>query len=269
MAREKITVLIPCGNEEKNLPDLLKTVAWADEIFVVDSFSKDRSAEIARAAGARVVQHEYVNSAAQKNWAIPQCSHPWVLIVDCDERVTPALREEVLQKLEGDHPFDGFRIFRANRFMGRRIRFCGWQDDSCLRLFRRDKGRYQEREVHADIVLDGRVGVLKNKLLHFTFASFDQYMKKFDQYTTWAAGDRAKRTKRVRWHHLTLRPAWRFFRQYVIKLGFLDGLPGLIICSLAAYSVFLKYSKLWERRAKEEIHHRGTESTEKETTTKQ
>jgi len=249
--REKLSVLVPTFNEERNIRACLETVRWADEVVVVDSFSTDRTREIASELADRILEHEYVNSAAQKNWAIPQMSHPWVLIVDADERVTPELRDEILGVLEDSRGLDGFRIRRLNHFMGKRVRFCGWQNDTVLRLFRRDLGRYQEREVHADVIIaSGRVGRLRAPLLHYTFDSFEQYLRKYDRYTTWAAGDRARRTRRVRWHHLALRPAWRFFRQYFLQLGFLDGLTGLVICTMAAHSVFLKYAKLWERQQK-------------------
>jgi glycosyltransferase involved in cell wall biosynthesis len=248
MERQKLTVLVPTFNEEGNIRACLEAVKWADEIFIVDSYSTDRTLEIAREYTDRIVQHEYVNSAAQKNWAIPQARHPWVLIVDADERVTPALRDEILQILISNSPCAGYTIYRQNHFMGKPIRFCGWQRDRVLRLFKRDAGRYEDKEVHANIILNGSTSLLKNKLLHFTFTSFEQYMKKFDRYTAWAAGDRSKRTPRVRWHHLALRPAWRFLRQYILQLGFLDGMAGFIICTLAAYSVFLKYAKLWDRQ---------------------
>lgn len=255
--RSKITALIPTFNEEGNLPECLRSVAWADEIFVVDSFSTDSTPRIAQEAGARLVQHEYVNSATQKNWAIPQAIHPWVLIVDSDERVTGPLRDEILGILQADargdgSVADGYRIGRINHFMSRRVRYCGWQNDTCLRLFRRDRGRYQEREVHADIVIDGRVDRLRHKLLHYTFRNFDQYMRKFDRYTAWAAGDRARRTERVGLRHLLLRPGWRFVKQYVLKRGFLDGRIGAVICSMAAYSVFMKYARLYERQLQEQ-----------------
>jgi len=250
--REKISILIPAGNEERNIVACIQSARWADEVVVVDSFSADRTVELARPLADRVLQHEYINSATQKNWAIPQMAHAWVLVLDADERITPELRDEILGVLDGGAGGHcAFRIWRRNHFMGRPVRFCGWQNDSVVRLFRRDRSRYQDREVHADIECDGPVGKLRGKLLHYTFDSFDQYLKKFDRYTTWAAGDRAKRTRRVSWVHLAIRPAWRFFRQYVLKLGFLDGRAGLIICSLAAYSVFLKYAKLWERQEKE------------------
>ena len=245
----KLTIIIPTFNEERNIRECLESVTWADEIFVVDSFSTDRTLEIARPFTSRIVQHEYVNSATQKNWAIPQATHPWVMIVDADERVTPELRDEILAILKSDGDgYDGFSIYRINHFMGRRINHCGWNRDDVLRLFRRDRGRYQEREVHANVILDGRSRHLKNKLVHYTFSSMEQFLQKMERYTTWAAGDRERTTKKVRWYHLTLRPLFRFFRQYILNLGFLDGIPGLILCILASYSVFLKYAKLYERQ---------------------
>lgn len=247
--RQKITVIVPTFNEEKNIRDCLETVKWADEILVVDSFSKDKTLDIARNYTNRIIQHEYVNSAAQKNWAIPQATHSWVMIVDSDERVTPGLRDEILSILEKDGAgYDGFYIYRINHFLGKRIHHCGWDRDDVLRLFRRDLGRYREREVHADVILKGKSRHLKEKLLHYTFSSFDQYLKKMVRYAEWAAGDRAKKTKKVSWRHLALRPAFRFFKQYILRKGFLDGTEGLILCVLASYSVFLKYAKLYERQ---------------------
>lgn len=249
--RPRISALIPTYNEETNIADCLESVRWADEILVVDSFSTDRTMQTAREYTDHVLQHAYENSAAQKNWAIPQCAHPWVLVVDADERVTPELRDEILALLESGPTLSGYHIRRLNHFMGRQIHFCGWQHDSCIRLFKRDVARYQDRHVHADVELDTKPGQLKNKLIHYTFRSFDQYMVKFNRYTDWAAKDRAKKTRRVGIRHLLGRPAFRFFKQYFIKQGFRDGRAGLIVCGMAAFSVFLKYAKLWEIQQKE------------------
>lgn len=242
-------MLVPAGNEEHNIAACLESLSWADEIVVVDSFSTDRTVELARPRCTRLLQHEYINSAAQKNWAIPQLAHEWAMVVDADERVTPELAAEIMtivrRPWEPSQPA-AYRIYRLNHFLGRRVRFCGWQNDDVTRLFRRSRSRYLERHVHADLEVDGTTGVLRHKLLHYTFRSFDQYMRKFDRYTSWAAHDRARHTPRVRWYHLTLRPLGRFLKQYVLKQGFRDGLAGLIICMLSAFSVFLKYAKLWE-----------------------
>lgn len=246
MSRQRVSVLIPAFNESRNIVECVQSARWADEVVVVDSFSRDDTVALARPLADRVLEHEYVNSATQKNWAIPRMTHDWVMVLDADERVTTELRDEILALLAGAPDCAGYRIWRRNHFMGRPVRYCGWQNDSCVRLFRREGSRYQDREVHADVECDGPIGRLNGRLIHNTFDGFEQYMKKFDRYTTWAANDRARRTRRVGARHLLLRPAWRFFRQYVLKRGFLDGRAGLIICGLAAFSVFMKYAKLWE-----------------------
>lgn len=256
--RARITALIPAGNEERHIAECIASVRWADEVLVVvDAAANDRTVEIARAQADRVLVHEYENSAAQKNWAIPQAAHPWVLVVDADERVTPRLRGEIEQVLAADGPADGYRIHRLNHFAGQEIHGCGWQRDDVLRLFRRDRGRYEEKNVHADIIFpDGkpaRIGKLRGKFLHFTFENFTQYLKKYNRYAAWAGEDRAARTKNVGLRHLVLRPAWRFFRQYIMYSGWRDGLPGFIICWMAAHSVFLKYAHAWETQNKERL----------------
>jgi len=246
----KITILIPTFNEERNIRDAISGAQWADEVLVVDSYSRDNTVAIAREMGARILEHEYINSASQKNWAIPQASHEWVMVLDADERITPELRAEIQEFIAAPGDDVAMRIYRANHFMGKPIRYCGWQDDSVLRVFPRDRTHYMSREVHADAVVDGggNVRIARTRMPHYTFDSFAQYMKKFDQYTTWAAGDRARNTRKVTAIHLLGRPVWRFFKQYILRLGILDGRAGLIVCMLAAFSVFLKYAKLWERQ---------------------
>ena len=254
--RARLSVLIPAGNEERHIADCIRSARFADEVVVVlDAASEDRTREIAKQLADRVLVHEYVNSAAQKNWAIPQMAHPWILVVDSDERVTPEVQADILRVLQNDGPHDGYRIHRLNHFMGKPIHGCGWQRDDVLRLFRRDRSRYEDKHVHADIISsDGKplaVDHLDGKFLHYTFDSFDQYLKKFFRYTEWAGEDRAAKTPTLRWHHLTLRPMWRFFRQFVLFRGYRDGKAGFIICAMAAFSVFLKYARVWEKRQRE------------------
>lgn len=250
---EKITVIVPVCNEEKNLEACLDRLTWADELLVVDSGSKDRTLEIARRFSARILEHEYVNSATQKNWAIPQARHDWVLIIDADERVTESLREEIQKVLvrEGGPDCEGYRIRRVTYFWGKPIHHCGWQNDRVLRLFNRHKGRYEDKEVHADVILGGKSGNLKEPLLHYTYHDFNQYFRKFQRYTDWGALELAKRGKTAEWRHLLLHPLFRFLRMYIFQRGFMDGLHGLVLCMLAAFSVFTKYAKLWEINRKE------------------
>jgi len=243
--RQQVTAIVPTYNEESNIRECLESVKWADEVIVVDSFSTDSTVEICRGYGVRLVQHEYVNSAAQKNWILPQTQHRWVLIVDADERVTAALREEIAALLAEGPKCDGYWIRRRNRFMGREVRFCGWQRDKVLRFFDRDKARYEGKHVHAEVQLKGRVGFLKSPLVHDSYRDFSSYLMKLDKYTDWGAEDLLRRGRRMTVLHLLVRPPARFVRMYLLQLGFLDGVRGLIICTLGATSVFLKHAKLW------------------------
>ncbi|MFH0779199.1 MAG: glycosyltransferase family 2 protein [Candidatus Eisenbacteria bacterium] len=249
--REKLTVIVPTFNEEKNIADCLESVGWADEVLVVDSFSTDSTVSICKSHGARILQHEYVNSAAQKNWALPRAANRWVLIVDADERVSGELKEDVFSHLERGPELDGYWVRRRNVFMGRPVRFCGWQRDKVLRFFNREAGRYEEKRVHAEVELRGRGGFLRGHLFHDSYTDFSSYLRKLDRYTDWGAQDAAKRGVRFPVARLLFRPPARFFRMYLLQLGFLDGVRGLVICALAAMSVFVRYAKLWRLSLKQ------------------
>ena len=250
--RPLLSVIVPTFNEEETLPLCLASVAFADEILVVDSFSTDRTIEIARARGARVVQREYGYSAQQKNWAIPQAAHEWVLLVDADERVTAELRDEILRTLSDGPKADGYWIRRANHFLGKRIRFCGWGSDRVIRLFRRDVSRYQDRQVHAEIDLPGPLPVLAHPLEHHTFRSFGQYWRKLDLYSEWGARQMYLEGRRPGAVQLLFRPLGRFIRMYFLRLGFLEGAHGVVLSLLGAFTVYLKYARLWEMRLLDE-----------------
>jgi glycosyltransferase involved in cell wall biosynthesis len=243
--KEKLTAIIPTLNEAHNIAKCLDSVRWADEVIVVDSFSTDSTVEICKKYGVSVLEHEYANSASQKNWVLPHASNRWVLIVDADERVTDSLRVEISDLLERGPKYEGYWIGRRNRFMGREIRHCGWARDKVLRLFDRTKGRYEEKHVHAEVVLQGKIGFLKSFLLHDSYKDFSAYLAKLDRYSDWGAQDVAQRGGSWAIARLLFRPPARFVRMYVLQLGFLDGIQGFILCALAAVSVFMKYSKLW------------------------
>ena len=244
--REPLSVLIPTKNESANVADCIASARWAEEVVVVDSESTDGTLESARAAADRVLEHEYVNSAAQKNWALPQLTHRWVLIVDADERVTPALRAEIERVLADPARADGYWIRRDNRFIGKPIRGAGWQRDKVLRLFDRTKGAYQPIHVHEEVEVKGRVGFLRERLEHDTYRDLDHYFEKFLRYTRWSAADLKARGVRASGPRLFFRPFGRFLRQYVLEGGFRYGRHGLVLCMLAAFSVFTKYARLWE-----------------------
>jgi glycosyltransferase involved in cell wall biosynthesis len=249
--RRRLSVIVTTFNEEINIAECLESVMWADEILLVDSYSTDRTLEIARRYPIRVEQREYFGSAAQKNWSLDQVTSEWVLIIDADERVPDPLAEEILRALGSEPPVNGFYIRRENVFIDEVIRHSGWSTDKVVRLFRRDKGRYPNRRVHADLEIAGPVPILRNPFLHYTFRSFDQYFRKFLNYAEWGAAQAWRDGRKAGLIEIGCRPAWRFFRMYVVQLGFLDGLHGLVLCALQAFGVFLKYARLWEYRIRE------------------
>ena len=242
-----LTVIVPTFNVEEILEACLESVTWADEILVVDSLSTDRTLDVARRYTSRIIQREYINSASQKNWAIPQATHRWVMVLDSDEQVTPELREEIQALLRSGPRHSGYVLRRVNHFLGRRIRFGGWGRDRVLRLWDRSKGRYQEKEVHAEVEVDGPVSELKHPLTHDTFRSWDTYLSKIDRYTSWSADEYLKKDRRATALDLVFRPAGRFVKRYILQLGFLDGVPGLMITGIDTWAVFVKYARLWER----------------------
>ncbi|MCK5220777.1 MAG: glycosyltransferase family 2 protein [Candidatus Aminicenantes bacterium] len=245
----KLSVLIPCKDEEKNISFCIESVlSIADEIVVADSGSTDRTMEIAREYECRIIEREYINSANFKNWAIPQATHDWILIIDSDERVSPELAAEISETLEKNTPeYDGYFINRRNYLFGKLVKRSGWGTDYVLRLFKRDMAKYKEMRVHSEIVISsGKVGKLREKFEHYTYWNYFQIMKKYEMYTTWAAEDMRDKGVKPSFLNLTFTPSWRFFRHYILQRGFLDGKAGLIVSGLSMYYVFLKYAKLWK-----------------------
>jgi glycosyltransferase involved in cell wall biosynthesis len=239
-----LTVIVPTLNEEEMLPACLESVRFADEILVVDSFSTDRTGAIARAAGARFLQNRFVDFSTQKNWAIARAAHEWILQVDADERVTPALRDEIETLLKEGPGRAAYRIPRRNYFLDRPMRHTGWGRDAVVRLFRRD-ARFRG-EVHETLVVDGPIGDLRGILEHRTFRSFAQYWGKMLSYSALGAARLHREGRRAGPAQVTLRPLAYFVKMYVVRLGFLDGMHGLVLSLLGAATVYFKYARLWE-----------------------
>jgi len=243
-----LTVLIPCKNERLNIRACIESVRGiADEILIADSGSTDGTLDIVRSlGGCRIIEREYVNSANFKNWAIPQATHEWVLVVDADERVSPELAAEIRLVLSSPPKHDAYRLRRDNFFLGHPIRYCDWNTPELTRLFRRDLGSYQERRVHADVeIVGGTIGDLTGKLLHYTAWDLADFVAKQNRYSTWAAEDMHDKGKRHGLVVALLRFPIRFLYLYVLRLGFLDGMAGLVVCSIMAHYAFLKSAKLW------------------------
>jgi glycosyltransferase involved in cell wall biosynthesis len=264
-----VSVLIPTYNEEDNLPDCLRSASWADQVIVVDSYSSDDTLAIANKFTEDVYQHEYVNSATQKNWALQNLpiKGNWVFILDADERIPAELADEIQRLLaRDDERLVGYFVNRRDFCFGRWIRHAGMYPNWNLRLFRRGSARYEEKEVDADVaVTGGEVGYLKHPMDHMRFPTISSFMKMVDRYSTWDAletikqehDDTAvpadssfnqllKRCAKSCFRALPAKWVWLFGYLYIARLGFLDGRAGLTLCLLYAFRQFLADAKIWE-----------------------
>ncbi len=242
--KRPLSVCIVAMNEEDRIGACIRSADFADEWLVVDSHSTDRTREIAATLGARVIERDWPGWLEQKNFAIAQAAHDWVLCLDADEWLSPQLRASILQALERADPPDGFEFARRTRYLGRWIRHGGWYPDRKLRLFRRDLGRFEGRNPHDRVRVRGRVEALSGDLLHDPYRSISDHLRTIDRYTTVSAQDKHARAERASLSDITLRPFGQFLRTYVLQLGFLDALPGFAVAVTAAFYVFLKYTKL-------------------------
>lgn len=247
--KQPLSVIVPCKNERNNIAQCIESFRGiADEILIADSGSTDDTLEIAtRYDKVRVIRREYITSGDFKNWAIPQASHEWVLIIDADERVTQELASEITLELSRGPGFDGYWIYRDNHFMGHPMRFGDARTDSVLRLFKRDRGRYVGPSDHGEVEIStGRVGTLRNRMTHFSVWSYDHLLFKYDRYTALQAKQWYEAGKRTSYFNLLVRPAFRFFREYILQGGILDGTVGLQQAWLCAFYSYLKQARLWE-----------------------
>ncbi len=240
-----ITVVIPTRNEAAHIADCVRDLAWAGEVIVVDHQSTDRTPELARGAGARVLDGAGPTIAHQRNAGIAAASHEWVFALDADERVGPDLARE-LRATVAAPTHEAYAVRRRNVFLGRTMSHAGWGTDWVVRLFPINR-RFIERKVHEALEPVGDVGRLAAPLEHVPYRDLSHYVQKLDRYSAWAAEDLAARGRRPRLADLIIRPPARFVRMYVLELGLLDGWRGAVLCGLAAVSVFLKYARLWER----------------------
>jgi glycosyltransferase involved in cell wall biosynthesis len=242
----RLTVTVITKNESAHIAAALKSVAWADETIVVDSGSTDDTVAIARAHATRVEVHDWPGYGPQKEHAAALASNDWILSLDADERVTPALAAEIRALLEREPDARGYRVPRRTWYLGRWIRSTDWYPDYQLRLYDRRAARWNDRRVHESIDLEGPPGVLRNELQHYAYRNISHHLSTIDRYTTLAAEQWLAEGRRTHALEVLLQPPFAFLRNYVLRRGFTDGGAGLLVSILNTYYVFLKFAKLWE-----------------------
>jgi glycosyltransferase involved in cell wall biosynthesis len=244
--RTKISATVRTRNEEANLEECLKSIAWSDEIIVVDSRSTDRTIEIARKYTDKIYVRDWPGHIAQSQFATDQASNVWVLSMDADERVTPELRDEILALHLDTTPHDAFEMPRRHFFMKRWINHSAWYPDYKIRLFRKDRCHWGGYNPHDEVKVKGTKERLKRDLIHYIYRDIEHFAATKNTYSTLTARDHFKNGRTARIINFTLRPLYAFLYRYFIRLGFLDGIAGFTICVEEAHGVFLKYVKLYE-----------------------
>ena len=247
----KISAVIICFNEEKNIADAVESVRWADEIVVVDSESTDRTREIASELGARVLVRAWTGFAPQKEFAVRSASNDWVFSLDADERVSPELLKEIIAVRERGPQADAFRIPRLSIYLGRAIRHGGWYPDRQLRLFDRRKGCWKDVIVHESVEMDAGsiIADLSGELIHYSVEDVVHHHRMIgERYAPLAAEKLYSEGRTTSPFRIAAAGPASFVRSYLLKMGFLDGVPGLAVAAFAGYNSFLKHLLLWEKQ---------------------
>ncbi len=246
-APHHVTGLVIAYNNEPELRACLESLRWVNELVVVDSHSTDATEKIAREFTDKVYQHDFHGFGRLRNEALAHASNEWVFSLDTDERVTPELRDEVRRLLEEGPAADAYFVPRRNWFLNRWIRHCGWYPDYRQpQLFRKSRMRYKDNRVHEGFELNGKIGYLQEHVLQFPFRDLDQFLAKMDRYSDLMATRMIEQGRRFHSYQLITHPMFTFGKMYLLRAGFRDGMPGLILSCLYAYYTFVKYAKFWE-----------------------
>ena len=249
---QPLSCVVVCHNEERNIRRCLESIKWCDEIVVVDSFSTDRTVEICREFTERVIQRPWPGYAEQKRFAVAQAHHDWVIYIDADEEVSPALKGEIEAVLQRDDlAVDGFHIPRLVCYLGRWWRR-GWYPGYRLRMFRKSRARIEGPNPHERVFLDGHANYLRHNIHHYTYSDINDHLRRMNTFTDWAPKNPRIKQRGRSLSALLFRPAWRFLRLYSVQGCVWYGVPGLFVSVTAGVYVFLKYAKLREHLAASE-----------------
>ncbi|WP_055448896.1 glycosyltransferase family 2 protein [Lacinutrix mariniflava] len=240
-----ISALAITYNEESHIESYIESLSFADEIIIVDSFSTDNTVALAKKHDVTIIQRKFVNFSDQKNFAISLAKNDWVTFFDLDEKISPELINEIVTTVKSKNPLKAYNIKRSFNFMGKRIKYSGFQTDVAVRLFNKNYCKYNGKAVHESIETSEKVGLLKHALDHQTYKTFDIYNQKLNQYSKLQAEELYKKNVRPNLYHFLFRPWYRFMHQYFIRLGFMDGKEGFIISYVHAFSVYKRYIQLW------------------------
>ena len=240
----KISAIIPTLNEEIHIAEAIKSVSFADEIIVIDSFSEDKTIEIAEKLNVKIIKRKFDDFSSQKNFAIKQATHNWIYILDADERVTKEVKKEIVSAVKDPKGFVGFYLRRTFYFSGKKVNYSGFQRDKVIRLFLKEHCKYSGL-VHEKIISNGKIGFFRNKIDHFSYRNYDHYISKLNHYATIRAKELHDNGEKVNIYHVMVKPGARFFIHYFIRLGFLDGFTGFLVAKTQAYGVLTRYIKLW------------------------
>jgi glycosyltransferase involved in cell wall biosynthesis len=243
--KNKITGIIPTFNEELHLEAAINSLSFVDELIVIDSYSTDKTVDIAKAKGVRLVQRKFDDFSSQKNYAIELANYPWVFILDADERVPFGLQKEILAEVSKKSTSTAYWIRRSNFFMKRRIKHSGWKNDKVIRLFKKEECRYNGKFAHEEIQSKGSISVLDNYLDHYTYKDFNSFIRKKNLYAQLQAKELALKGKKANLFHFIFKPSFRFFKHFIFQKGFLDGIEGFFIATFYAYTIFARYVNLW------------------------
>jgi glycosyltransferase involved in cell wall biosynthesis len=254
----KVSAVLVCCDEEENVERCLQSLAWADEIIVVDSFSQDRTVELCRKYTNRIFRREWSGMVQQREYAVSLARNEWVFAIDADEVVSEKLRDEVLARLSEDkNEKSGYYVKRHSYYLGRWINHGGWYPDFKLRLFRKDKAYVGGENPHDRCFVHGKTAKLKGEMIHYPYKDISRQLCTIDNYSDIVSDRLFKEKSAFPLVKMYIKPPVKFIETYIYKLGFLDGLPGFVISVLSSYYVFMKYAKLWEKR--KVIRHRSAQ----------
>jgi glycosyltransferase involved in cell wall biosynthesis len=242
---KKVSAVIITKNNEQTIQDCLTSILWADEIVIVDSGSTDKTIEICKSFNCKIVSTPWLGFGKTKQLAVNNASNEWIFSIDSDEVCSPALRDKIMSVLENSE-YDGYTIKRTTFYLGKPIKYCGWQRDFPLRLFNKEKGTFNERPIHEYVELNGSIGRINSILYHYSFPTLSSHFQKMDSYTDLSAEEAYSEGKKSSIVAAVLNGVFKFIKMYFLKLGLLDGTAGFVLCKNSAFGVYLKHLKIYE-----------------------